>query len=107
LAVRANAIVWRFLNARRRRHLYAKTYPVLAGLSTLNVNALWNPGGTDALPTYYLRAVPTGPLAPLVVAATTCGDALQLGLSYRRAAFIVEKVDRIADEFRRCIQNLP
>jgi hypothetical protein len=107
LAVRANAIVWGFLNARRRRHLYAKTYPVLAGLSTLNVNALWNPSGTDAPPPDYLRAVPTGPLTPLVVAATTCGDTLQLGLSYRRAALIAKKIDKIADDFRRCVQNLP
>ncbi len=107
LAVRVNAIVWPFLNARRRRHLYAKTYPVLAGLSTLNVNALWNPSGTDTPPPDYLRAVPTGPLAPLVVAATTCGDTLQLGLSYRRAAFLAEKIDKIADDFRRCVQSLP
>jgi hypothetical protein len=107
LAVRANAIVWRFLNLRRRRHLYAKTYPVLAGLSTLNVNAILNPGATDAPPPDYVRAVPTGPLTPLVVAATTCGDTLQLGLSYRRAALIAEKIDRIADDFRRCIQSLP
>jgi hypothetical protein len=107
LAVRANAIVWRFLNARRRRHLYSKAYPVLAGLSTLNVNALWNSGGTESPPTDYLRAVPTGPLTPLVVAATTCGETLQLGLSYRRTAFIAEKIDRIADDFRRCVQSLP
>jgi hypothetical protein len=106
-AMRANAIVWGFLNARRRRRLYAKAYPVLAGLSTLNVNAIFNSNGTNAPPSDYLRAVPTGPLAPLVVAATTCGDTLQLGLSYRRAAFLAEKIDKIADEFRRCIQNLP
>jgi hypothetical protein len=107
LAVRANAMVWQFLNARRRRHLYAKTYPVLAGLSMFNVNTIWNSSGTDAPPPDYLRAVPTGPLAPLVVAATTCGDTLQLGFTYRRAAFLAGKIDRIAGEFRRCIQNLP
>jgi hypothetical protein len=105
-AMRANAIVWGFLNARRRRRLYAKAYPVLAGLSTLNVNAIWNSSGKDAPPPDYLRAVPTGPLAPLVVAATTCGDTLQLGFTYRRAAFLAEKIDKIADEFRRCIQSL-
>ena len=106
-AMRVNAIVWGFLNAHRRRRLYAKAYPVLAGLSTLNVNAIWNSSGTDVSPSDYLRAVPTGPLAPLVVAATTCGDTLQLGFTYRRAAFLAEKIDRIADEFRRRIQNLP
>lgn len=106
LAVRGNAIIWRFLNARQRRHLYIKAYPVMAGLSTLNVNALWSRGAPEAPPPDYLRAVPTGPLAPLVVAATTCGDTLQLGLSFRRAAAIAEKIDRIADDFRRSIQSL-
>ena len=57
-------------------------------------------------PTDYLRAVPTGPLAPLVVAATTCGDTLQLGLSYRRTAALAQRIDRIADSFANCVRSL-
>jgi hypothetical protein len=94
LAVRFNGIVWRFLDDARRRYFYAKTYPVWAGVTTLNVNALWEPHD-GAAPPDYLRAVPTGPLAPLVLAATTAGDVVHLGFSFRRSAWWPEGVDRI------------
>jgi hypothetical protein len=106
LAVRVNGIVWLFLNARRRKRLYAKTYPMLAGLTSLNIDALWGSSGMGQAPTDYVRAVPTGPLAPLVVAATTRGDTLQLGLSYRRTALLAQKIDRIADSFANCVRSL-
>jgi hypothetical protein len=106
LAVRVNGIVWLFLNARRRTRLYAKTYPVLAGLTSLNIDALWGSPGTGQAPPDYVRAVPTGPLAPLVVAATTSGNTLQLGLSYRRTASLAQKIDKIADSFADCVRSL-
>ena len=99
-AVRFNGLVWMFLSDRRRRRLYTKTFPVLSGLTTLNINALWTP--SVGAPARYLRAVPTGPIAPLVVAATTCGNAVELGLSYRISADIAKNVDRIAEELRQC-----
>jgi len=104
--VAVNAMVWHFLNAKQRRRLYAKAYPVLAGLSTLNVDAIWR--GTDGgpPPRDYLRAVPTGPVAPLVVAATTSGNVLQLGLSYRRSSAFAPDIDRIADALARGIQSI-
>ena len=96
LAVRINGIVWRRLDNARRQHFYTKTFPVWAGVTTLNVNALWERGDGDGPPDY-LRAVPTGPLAPLVVAATTAGDVVHLGFSYRRSAWWPDGVDRIVD----------
>jgi hypothetical protein len=53
-----------------------------------------------------LRAVPTGPLAPLVVAATTFGGVLQLGFSFRAADLSRDAVQRVAEEFTRRIENL-
>jgi hypothetical protein len=105
-AVRLNSIVWWFLNERRRRRLYAKAYPVWAGVTALNVNALWRARDGASTPPDYVRAVPTGPLAPLVVAATTCGNTLHLGVSYRRSAFSREKVARIAASVAACIRSL-
>ncbi|MET0732285.1 MAG: hypothetical protein ABW054_04365 [Casimicrobiaceae bacterium] len=96
LAVRVNGIAWRFMQDASRRHFYAKTFPVWAGVTTLNVNALWETRD-GAGPPDYLRAVPTGPLAPLVLAATTAGDVVHLGFSYRRSAWWPDGVDRIVD----------
>jgi hypothetical protein len=96
LAIRVNGIVWRFLNATRRQRLYAKAYPVLAGLTSLNVDALWQASAANGGPRDYVRAVPTGPVAPLVVAVTTSDDALAFGLSFRRSAFEPERVAKIA-----------
>ena len=95
LAMRINAMVWWFLNARRRRRLYAKAYPVMAGVTSLNVDALWRSAETDGESRDYLRAVPTGPVAPLVIAATTSGNALAVGLSYRRSALSASDAAKI------------
>ena len=103
--MRASSVVWPFLDARRRQRIYAKNYPVWAGITTLNVNALWRERGGNAVPDY-VRAVPTGPLAPLVVAATTCGSALHLGLSYRRSALTRARVDKIAASMAERIRSL-
>ena len=57
-----------------------------AGLSMLNVNALWPRANEAIAPPVYIRGVPTGPLAPLVAAVTTVGDTLYAGISFRTAA---------------------
>ena len=51
-------------------------------------------GGTAGLD--YLRAVPTGPLCPLVLAVTRVHDELHLGLAYRTSAFSREAVEALA-----------
>lgn len=44
----------------------------------------------------YLRAVPTGPLAPLVLAVTTAGTMLDIGVTFRLAAFQRGEIDKMA-----------
>jgi hypothetical protein len=106
LAMRVNGVVWWFLDTERRQRLYSKAYPVMAGLTSLNVDALWRPAGVAGESRDYLRAVPTGPLAPLVVAATTSGDALALGFSYRRSAFAPADIARIGAFIAESIRAL-
>jgi hypothetical protein len=62
----------------------------------VNVDALWQEAGGPLPPPEYVRAVSTGPLAPLVVAATTSAGVLHAGISYRIAAFAPEVIDSIA-----------
>ncbi len=99
------AFAWRFLGPDRRQCFLAKHYPIWAGITSLNIDSLWVDPRAGA-PAEYLRAVPTGPLAPLVVAATTLGGVLQLGFSFRAADISRDTVQRVADEFIRHIETL-
>jgi len=95
LAMRYVAAVWPMLSADQRARFYAKSYPIWAGLSTLNVNALWPRANEATPPPVYIRGVPTGPLAPLVVAVTTVGNTLYAGISFRTAAFSRDDIDHL------------
>lgn len=106
LAMAASGLAWRLLSARRRAGFHAKAYPVWAGTSSLNVDALWTAAPGSAGGPAYVRAIPTGPLAPLVVAATTAKGELVLGLSYRPAAFTPGDVATITGSISQGIARL-
>jgi hypothetical protein len=106
LALSWVAFAWRFLGRDERQCFLARKYAIWAGITSLNIDSLWVGPHAGAPPAEYLRAVPTGPLAPLVVAATTLGGILQLGFSFRPADISRDTVQRIAAEFIRCIENL-
>lgn len=106
LALGVSELMWPFLSLHQRARFFVKYYPVWAGVTTLNVNALWGSGdGRDAR-FDYLRAVPTGPLCPMVFAVTSMKDDLHVGVSYRTAAFSKAAIDGVANEFVRCIESL-
>ena len=103
-----SALIWPFLTPSRRHRFYPKHYPVWAGVTTLNINpVLSRAGGTRTGQLDYLRAVPTGPLCPMVLAATTTHDVMHIGIAFRTAAFSLSTVERIAAAFVRCIDQLP
>jgi len=106
LALGEVALAWRFLRADRRPCFLAKHYPIWAGVTSLNVDALWRAAPTGEAATEYLRAVPTGPLAPIVVASTTVAGFIELGVSFRRADVSRELVAGLVAEFLRQIRNL-
>jgi hypothetical protein len=114
-AMAVDGAIGRFQTPEQRIGIYAKSYPVGAGVSSLNVDALWQSndqgsgtrgrelgargrearqaGGTPT----YIRGVPTGPLSPIVLAVTTCGGELWGGISYRTSAFGADDIARIRD----------
>ncbi len=100
------ALMWRFQTPRQRSRFHAKSYPLWGGVTTLDSDALWRAGGANAAAPEYLRGVPTGPLAPLVVAATFAAGGLSLGLSYRTTAFSREIVDNIAAALVRHLNDV-
>ena len=54
----------------------------------------------------YLRAVSTGPLAPMVVAFTTTGDVINVGFSFRTTVFRRDAVEGIAAAMLHSIRTL-
>ncbi len=98
-----SSIVWRFLGLEQRQRFHVKNWPVWVGVTMLNVDALWREGGAAEPPPAYLRAVSTGPLAPMIVAVTTAGGALEAGISYRTGAFERATVDKVAAAARHAL----
>ena len=87
-ALAVSGFAWRLVGEDRRHSIYAKHYPVWAGLTTIVLPGLWSAmaPSAGARPAAYRRGVSTGPLAPVVVAATFTGTSLELGVSFRPAA---------------------
>ncbi len=83
-AMAVDRVIGRLQSRARRMAIYAKSYPVGAGVSSLNVDASW-PNGSGESP-LYVRGVPTGPLSPIVAAVTTSGPRMCIGISYRTTA---------------------
>jgi hypothetical protein len=106
LALGAAGLGWRLLSVERRRRFLAKHYPLLAGITTLHVDPLWEGMRRDPTLQEYLRGVSTGPLAPLVFAFTTLGETMWLGVSFREADVDRTVASAAAQEFVDCIKRL-
>ena len=106
LALAGLRLLWPRLSATRRTGVHGKNYPAWAGITPLSVDHLWREGGGSAPPSEYRRAVSTGPASPLVVAATTAGGTLHLGLSYRTTAFTGDDLAAIMAHIRDNIARL-
>ncbi len=106
LGIAVSGALWRFLSREQRAGFYAKHYPTWGAVTLANVDALWeNAGGRMPTPEY-LRAVSTGPLAPVVVTVTIAAGVLHAGISYQRAVFTAANIDQIADGMVGCWTHL-
>lgn len=102
LALGVSALAWPTLRDKQRRGLYAKHFPVWGGVSALNLNPIWSGKSPASIAQLdYFRVVPTGPLCPLVLAATTAHQRMHLGIAYRRAVFTPSAVQQLAAELLR------
>ena len=108
MALGVSALLWRLLPASKRHGLYAKHFPAWAGITSINLNPIWaRSGWAGTARLDYLRAVPTGPLCPLVFAFTSTHDLLHIGIAYRSAALSRTDVDQVAAAFMQCMADLP
>lgn len=104
-AMAVDRIVGRFRTREQKMGIYAKSYPVGAGVSSLNVDALWRVAAGESAPRY-IRGVPTGPASPVVVAVTTSGETLCAGITYRTAAVGPDDILKIQAHMKSRIQAL-
>lgn len=88
----------------RQQKFYPKNQPLWAGLTNLNLNALWQTAEGGAPPDYF-RAVSTGPATPLVFSITTAGDRLNVGTSFRSTVFLNSEVAHVQDAFQSLLTN--
>lgn len=105
-AIAFGGLAWRYMQPHQRKHMYAKNYPVWAGMTMLNVDNLWRDAPGTAVIARYRRAGSTGPFSPLVVTPAAVGDCLQIGISYRTAAFQRDEVSRIGAALVACAESL-
>ena len=96
LAMAVAGLEWRFLSREQRARFFAKHYPVWAGVTPLNLNPIWSEEGENRGPPEYIRAVSTGPLAPMIVALTSGGSTINAGISFRTTVYSREAVERLA-----------
>jgi hypothetical protein len=106
LGLEWTAIAWPFLSADRRQRFLAKHYPIWAGVTGLNIDALWSEHTLPGSALVYTRAVPTGPLAPIALAVTTFRGRMELGVSFRVADVSADLASRIANEIVTQIRAL-
>jgi hypothetical protein len=104
--IAAGGIVWPYMTPAQRTQMHAKNYPVWAGMTMLNVEAIWGDAPGDARVLHYLRAVSTGPFTPILMMPASVGDCLHIGVTYRTAAFGKEDIARISDKLVACARNL-
>ncbi len=94
-AIAIGGFTWRSMTPERRNLMYARNYPVWAGMTTLNVDPIWEAEPGIARVTDYVRGVSTGPFAPMVLASTTKDGRMTIGITYRLAAFNPDDLARV------------
>jgi hypothetical protein len=83
-----------------------KVLPLVAGVSNVFLRDTWidNQGATKILD--YFRVAPTGPAIPLVLAPTTIGGHMNIGVTYRMTGFTRARIDGILDSFMDQIERV-
>jgi hypothetical protein len=106
LAIGLSGLQWRFLSTEGRQSFHAKNYAVWAGITPVQLNALWPEATSYPFRIGYRRAVSTGPLSPIVAALTTLGEVVEVALSFRRAAVDRARAERLVTDIMHTVRNL-
>jgi len=105
LALGLAGLEWGFMSLPQRHRFFPKHFPVCAGTTPLNVDALWRERGGGEL-AGYVRGVSTGPLAPMVLSFTMVDGIINVGMSFRTTVFERGAAEGVAAAMLRLIRTL-
>jgi hypothetical protein len=80
-------------------HFYRKEFPLLGGISNVNLNTTWAAKYHPSPLLEYVRVSPTGPMVPLVFNLTTLGRRLHLSMTSRSVLFDEAVAAQMAESF--------
>ncbi len=103
LELKAAEVLIPYLSGGEAR-FYAKNFPLWAGITNMNLNAIWARENRNEV-TDYLRIVSTGPVTPCVFAITTLGQRINVGVSYRTAVYSPVDMQEIVCRFQGIIEE--
>lgn len=87
-------------------HFYRKDFPLAGGISSVDLRRTWVADWHPRVVHRYARVSPTGPMTPVVFTATTLGESLDVGLTYRTGLLSPEQADALARRFIDTLDNL-
>ena len=79
-------------------HFYRKVFPLLGGVSNVDLTRTWAANYPDLLLNYQ-RVSPAGPMVPLVVTTTTLGSRFNIGLTHRTGLIPPQLAEQIGHMF--------
>ncbi len=97
---------WGLMSVAQRHRYFPKHFPLCAGSTPLDIDALWRAGHEGGSVPDYVRVVSTGPLAPMILAFTIAGGAINIGISFRTTVYSRESVDAVAAAMIESIRTL-
>ena len=96
--------VWPYVREHVKPHFMRKALPMTAGVSNVLLREPWIDRHREQI-LGYSRGSPTGPMLPLVLAPTTLGDQMSVGVTYRVTGFPQAKMDGIMEMFLDQIEH--
>jgi len=89
----------RFLSQKRLASFYRNYMPLFGGVSNVNMNRSWPAKYHPGVVLDYIRVAPTGPMVPVVIAATTIGKRFTFMLTRRASVVDEESGEKLAGMF--------
>jgi hypothetical protein len=96
--------VWPYLSETVKYQFLRKSLPMTAGISNVYLRDPWIEQNRDRI-LGYSRGAPTGPNVPLVLAPTTLGEQMNVGVTYRLTGFPRAKIDGVMEIFLDQLEN--
>jgi hypothetical protein len=94
-----------FFSTKRKKKFYQKYYPLLGGITNINLNSLWEQQPGER-PIDFFRAVSPGPTTPFILNLTTVREAVNISMTWRPAFFTAKEIQGLKDRFFEALNRI-